>query len=327
MTLVLRHSEISALLDRTTVLEAVERMFVELSQGSAQNPVPPSMNGTDDARIIPMVAQSGVAELAVAKVLCDAPANRARGLPRQRSTMLVTSTRTGECVALLDGRAITAIRTAAASAVATRYLARPGPAVLGVVGAGALAVEHVRAIRTVRDVTSVLVWSRSESTVETFRTALEGDDLPVRSATSVEEIARCADIVCTLTPSVQPILRGEWLTTGTHLNVVGAAPRPNEREVDGEAMARSRVVVDSRSTALSKSGDAVLALAEGAVTEDDLSTEIGDVITGRRIGRSSDEQITLFDSTGIGAEDLAVAHLVITAARERGLGMEVDLSA
>ena len=326
MALVLRHSEISALLDRNAVFTAVEHALADLSMGTAQNPAPPSMNGTEDGRIIPMVAQSGTAELAVVKVLSDLPGNRVRGLPRQRSTMLVTSTRTGECVAVLDGRAITAIRTAAASAVATQHLARAESSIVGVVGAGNLAIEHVRALCAVREIDGVVVWSRSADTVEQFRESIADLDLKVDRAVSVEEVARQCHIVCTLTPSTMPILHGKWLKAGTHLNVVGAAPRPNEREVDSDAMARSRVVVDSTATALSKSGDAMLAIAEGAVDESHFDTELGDVITGRKAGRSTDEEITLFDSTGIGLEDLAVAELIIQRARAAGVGTEVDLT-
>lgn len=326
MTLVLRHTDITALLDRHLVFDAVERALGDLSRGDAQNPAPPSMASADDGRIIPMIAQSSVTELAVVKVLSDLPANRERSLPRQRSSMLVTSTRTGECVAVLDGRAITAIRTAAASAVATNHLARPGRSILGVVGAGNLAIEHVRAIAGIREIDSVVVWSRSAATVDRFRTGIEDLELKVRSAHSIEQVARESDIICTLTPSVEPILRGRWLNEGAHLNVVGAAPRPDEREVDGETMARSRIVVDSRSTALSKSGDARLAIAEGAITDSDIAIELGDVIVGRATGRRTESEITLFDSTGIGLEDLAVAQLVINRARELEVGAPINLT-
>lgn len=326
MTLVLRHSEISALLDRTLVFDAVEQALADLSTGSAQNPAPSSMIAVDDGRVIPMVAQSDVSERAIVKVLSDLPGNRSRGLPRQRSTMLVTSTRTGECVAVLDGRAITAIRTAAASAVATKHLARAESSVLGVVGAGNLAIEHVRAIHRIREVSEIVAWSRSEATVDKFRSGIEDLDVKVRTTHSVEQVAAESDVICTLTPSVEPVLFGRWLAAGTHLNVVGAAPRPDEREVDGEAMARSRVIVDSRSTALSKSGDAMLAIAEGAIDAATIDVELGDVIAGRKDGRSSDTEITLFDSTGIGLEDLAVAHLVIERATALDIGERIDLS-
>lgn len=325
MTWVLRHSEISSLLDRALVYDAVEQALADLSSGSAQNPAPSSMTVGDDGRVIPMVAQSHVDDLAVVKILSDLPGNRARGLSRQRSTIIVTSSRTGECVAVLDGRAITAIRTAAASAVATRHLAREGSSVLGVVGAGNLAVEHVRAIDRIREIDSVNVWSRSEATIDRFRSGLRDLDVEVRTVRSVEQVARESDIICTLTPSVHPILRGRWLSEGTHLNVVGAAPRPDEREVDGEAIARSRVVVDSIPTALSKSGDVVLAIAEGAVSEEDIDTELGQVISGLGPARSCESEITLFDSTGIGLEDLAVARLIVDRAREQRIGLRVDL--
>ena len=324
MTLVLRHSEIAALLDRDAVRVAVERAHADLATGAAQNPEPGSIRVTEDGRVLTMVA--ALDDLACVKVLSDLPGNRGRDLPRQRSTIVVTSAVTGECVAVLDGRAITAMRTAATSTVATAHLARHDAHVLGLVGAGNLAVEHTRAIAATRSLTEVVVWSRSPERVDAFRTALLDTPFPVSAAESVDDVAARADIVCTLTPSVTPVLRGAALRPGTHLNVVGAAPRPDEREVDGAAMARSRIVVDSRATALTKSGDAVLAIAEGAITADEVCVELGDVITGRRPGRRSDDEITLFDSTGVGLQDLATAAVVVQAARARGVGTPVTLN-
>ncbi|SIS18584.1 ornithine cyclodeaminase family protein [Williamsia sterculiae] len=327
MTLVLRHSEVAALLDRDAVRVAVEQAHADLATGAARNPEPGSLpvgEDGEDGRVLTMVAALG--DLACVKILSDLPCNSTRGLPRQRSTIVVTSTVTGECVAVLDGRAITAMRTAATSAVATAHLARPDAYILGLVGAGNLAIEHTRAIAATRTLTEVVVWSRSPKRVDEFQGALSDMAIPVWTAASVDDVAARADIICTLTPSVTPVLRGAALRPGTHLNVVGAAPRPGEREVDGAAMARSRIVVDSRATALAKSGDAVLAIAENAITADDVSVELGDVITGRRPGRRSADEITLFDSTGVGLQDLATAAIVVAAARGQGRGTPVSLN-
>ncbi|MCX6469703.1 MAG: ornithine cyclodeaminase family protein [Corynebacteriales bacterium] len=327
MTLVLRHSHVAALLDRVAVLDAVEQAHSDLSTRTAQNPRPISMQAPDDGAVIGMAAELGSAGLVAVKVLSDLPGNPAHGRPRQRSTIVVTSTVTGECVALIDGRAITAMRTAATSAIATKYLARADASILGLVGAGNLAVEHTRAIALVRPIDRIVVWSRSSSTVEAFGEKIADLKIPVMHAESVDHVVAQSDIVCTLTPSVSPILLGESLQPGMHVNAVGAAPRPDEREVDGTAMARSRVVVDSRATALAKSGDALLAIAEGAITEADIAIELGDVISGRTPGRRDADEITLFDSTGIGLQDLATAALVIGRARAAGIGTDIDMSA
>lgn len=325
MTLILSHSDIRAVLDRREVYEAVARAHAELSDGGATVPAPPAM-AVDGAAFVPMVAAARSARAAAVKLLADLPANRERGLPVQRSAILVGSAEHGGCEALLDGRLITAVRTAAASAVATRHLARARSRVLGLVGAGGLAVEHTRALAAVMSVETVLVWSRSAATVEEYRSAVADLGLTVHAAASPEEVTRNAEVLCTLTPSREPIVRGAWFAPGLHVNAVGAPPRADHREVDGTAMRRARVIVDSVATTLTESGDTLLAVADGAITTDDVRVELGDVLTGRAPGRRDEHDITLYNSVGIGLQDLAAARLVIDKARAEGLGTEVDLS-
>lgn len=313
------------MLDREQVRKAVELAHAGLAQGDWHSPAPRAMGIADEGSAIPMTAAGG--ELVSVKMLCDLPANRARGLPVQRSSIMVTSATTGECLAILDGRAVTAMRTAAVSAVATDHLARRAAGVLGFVGAGNLAVEHARAIAAVRDVERIVVWTRSTATLETFEARTGNLGITVERAASAEAVVAAADVVCTLTPSRDPVLLGRWLRPGQHVNAVGAPPRPDHREVDAEAMRRSRVVVDGHDTAMAKSGGVLLAIAEGAISEDDVRTELGHVVVGSHPGRSSDEEITLFESVGIGLQDLATAQLVMAHAAERGVGTTVDLSA
>jgi ornithine cyclodeaminase/alanine dehydrogenase len=213
------------------------------------------------------------------------------------------------------------------SAVASRHLARPESRVLGLVGAGALAVAHVEAIRAVLPIDTVVVWSRSASTVESFRRAVDHCRLDVVHAGSVPEVLAASDVACTLTPSVAPIVHGRWLGDGLHLNAVGARPRADHRELDAAAMSRSRIVVDSLDTALAKSGDLLLAVEEGALRIEDVAGELGQVIAGSITGRENRRQVTLFNSVGIGLQDLAIGRLLYDAAVERGLGIKVDLSA
>lgn len=331
MTLLLSASQLEDLVDRPATIEAVARVFAEIADGGADQPRPTSMSTpADTGRFILMAAVSDAAGLAGVKLLADVPANGDRDLPTQRSMILVVDRTDGAPVALMHGRVPTRVRTAAASAVATRALARDDSRTLGLLGAGALAREHVRALREVRPFERLTVWSRSAATVARFAADLERDGEwtgQIVAADSPRAVVDASDVVCTLTPSVEPILAGDWLHPGQHLNVVGARPRPDEREADARALARASVWVDDRATAETKSGDLLLAVAEGALTLDDVVGTIGEVLTGRARGRASADEITLFDSVGIGAQDVAVAEVLLAAARSRGTGTLVDLNA
>ena len=324
--IVLTASDLEGLVDRAATERAVERVFADVARGVADQPAPTSMStpaGT--GRYVLMAALSETTGTAAVKLLADVPDNAGRGLPTQRSLITVLDRETGAPVALLHGGVPTRVRTAAASAVATRALARDDSRVLGLVGAGALAREHVEALRHVRDWSRLVVWSRSGSRARALVDDLEWDGA-VEVVDACDDVLDRADVVCTLTPSVEPIVHGDRLRPGQHLNVVGARPRPDEREVDAVAMARSSVWVDDLATARSKSGDLMLAVAEGALTLDDVVGTVGQVVAGLRPGRTSADEITLFDSVGIGAQDLAIADLLVRAARERGVGLELDLA-
>jgi len=327
VTLVVGAVDVAAALSDVDVIEAVEAVHADLGAGRMQQPAPLALTGADDALFLPMAVRSDRLGLVAVKLMADIPDNASRGLPSQRSTILVSSAVTGECVGVLDGKDITRARTAAASVVATRHLARRQGTTLGLLGAGNLAVAHLRAFAAVRPFERVLLWSRSAATVARFLHAV-GDDLARRCVVvddprqTVDE----SDVLCTLTPSVRPVVEGGWLHAGQHVNAVGARPRPTHRELDGSAMARGTVFVDSRATAWSKSGDLLEAVVEGALPQDVHLAELGEVIVGRAAGRVDDDQVTVFDSVGLGAQDLAVAALVLEVARERGLGTTVPTS-
>lgn len=327
MTLVLTHSDIDALIDRASVYDAVERAHADLATGTAVNPAPANLALHGGGAALPMAASSARHRASAVKMLSDMPFNRDRGLPTQRSTILLMSAETGECSAVLDGRLITAVRTAAASAVATAHLARQSSTALGLIGAGTLAVEHTRAIMRVHPMEKVLVWSRNPATVEAFHARVADLDVSVEYAESPRQVLAAADVVCTLTPSKQPIAHGAWFRPGLHLNAVGAPPRPDHREIDGAGMGSARLVVDSRATALAKSGDVLLAIEEGRLSQDDVRVELGDVIIDPRHGRRSEDDITVFNSVGIGLQDLVTAHTLVARAAERGIGRTLDLSA
>ena len=325
--IVLTASQLEALVDRSATERAVAEIFAEIARGAADQPPPTSMK-TDagTGRYVLMSALSEATGTAAVKLLADVPDNAARGLPTQRSMITVLDRELGSPVALLHGGVPTRVRTAAASAVATRALAREDSRVLGLVGAGGLAREHVEALRGVRDWDRLVIWSRTRERAAALADSLEWSG-GIDVVDSCESVFERADTICTLTPSVSPIVRGEWLRPGQHLNVVGARPRADEREVDALTMSRSSVWVDDQATARSKSGDLMLAVAEGALSLDDVVGTLGEVLAGVRPGRTSPQQITLFDSVGIGAQDLAIADLLVREARSRGVGIELDLGA
>ncbi|MFE7068993.1 ornithine cyclodeaminase family protein [Streptomyces sp. NPDC057620] len=331
MTLILNRSDIRGLLEHATseVEAAVEQAHRDLTRGRISQPAPPALDlpGSDGA-FLPMAAVSAPAGLASVKFLADLPANRERGLPVQRSTVLVLSAQTGEAEAVLDGALITRFRTAAATAVATRLLARQNAQVLGLVGTGPLALAHARALSTVRDWKSVMVWGRTPANgaalVDRISTEL---GLHAELLAGPREVTEAADVLCTLTPSREPVIKGAWLHPGTHVNAVGAPPRPDHREIDTEGIVRSRLIVDSFATVRRKSGEVLIPLAEGALAEADFDRELGDVLEGLVPARTAENEITLFDSVGVGLQDLAVARLLIDLARESGTGTRTDLAA
>lgn len=322
MTLILTRSDVLAMIALPEVTAAVRRAHADLARGVAVSPAPPAMRlPGSESSFLAMVAASRPAGLAAVKLLADIPGNRDRGLPPQRSTILAVATDDGSCEALIDGGAVTRVRTAAASAVATAELARPDSRVLGFIGAGALAHTHLEALRPILDIDRVLVWSRTEATARKF-----AESTGAEVANSAEDVVRAADVLCTLTPAKEPVVRGAWFPPGLHVNAVGAPPRPDHREIDTEGIRRARVVVDSRLTALHESGDVLIPLGEGAIEADHFGDEIGEVVVGAKPGRSAPEQITLYNSLGIGLQDLAAARLLIDAARRRGIGTEIEMA-
>jgi ornithine cyclodeaminase/alanine dehydrogenase-like protein (mu-crystallin family) len=221
-------------------------------------------------------------------------------VPTHHATILLFKPETGEPLVIMDGRLITEVRTAAVSAVATDRLARTDASVLAIIGSGVQARSHLEALRLVREFREVRVWSPR-------RALAFAEEHGVRAAGSAEEAVRGADVVVTATTSQTPVLFGEWLSPGVHVNAVGA-PRPDWRELDDEVLRRTRVYVDSREAAQKESGDVIAA--------GEIFAEVGEVVSGVKPGRRSAEEVTLFKSLGLAVEDVAAAELVHHKARE-----------
>ena len=313
---ILTDQDLTGVVDLRHLIDAVRDVHIDLARGDAAQPVPAISDTSKDTVILPMVATSHRLGLSVVKVLTDA--RGAGDGPAQQSTVVVLDARTGTRLAVMTGATCTRMRTAAASAVATDALARPDSRILGLVGAGPLAVEHVAALRTVRAFDTVVVWSRSAGRLDAFRDALRQreqvdglSEIRVVAAPDPRRVVETCDVLCTVTPAHTPVIEGAWFGPGLHVNAVGAPPRPDHREIDSEGMARATVVVDSTDIQLRKSGEVLLSLADGTTTEDHYRTELGAVLAGLAPGRTGPDQITMFNSVGIALQDLAFAALAL----------------
>ena len=258
------------------------------------------------------------------KVVTVMPENHGTPYDSHQGVVMLFAVQHGEPLAILDASSITAIRTAAASAAATDALARPDAGDLALIGSGTQAHTHLDAIRTVRSLRRVRVWSRSRENMERFaRDAGEVGGVRVETAPSAEEAVRGADLVCTTTSSREPVLRGEWLAPGAHVNAVGSC-FPVARELDTEAVRRSRFFTDCRESCTKEAGDYLIPLREGSITESHLLGEIGDVFLGRLVGRTSPDDVTVYESLGVAIEDLASAHAIHRRAQESGVGQWLE---
>jgi ornithine cyclodeaminase/alanine dehydrogenase-like protein (mu-crystallin family) len=259
------------------------------------------------------------------KLISVFPDNHGTELDSHQGVVMLFDGTNGSPLALMDAASITAIRTAAVSGVATKLLARQDARSVAILGSGVQGHTHVDAMMAARPFERVVVWSRNTEHARTLAaSATKKHGVAVTTAPTAEAAVREADVVCTVTASREPVLQGQWLRPGTHLNVVGASI-PTAREIDTDAVKRSRVFVDRRESALAEAGDLLIPIQEGAVTAAHIGPELGELIVGSAQGRASDAEITLFKSLGIAVEDLASAHYLYDSAKQEGSGTWVEL--
>jgi alanine dehydrogenase len=259
------------------------------------------------------------------KVITVFPGNHGTALDSHQGAVLLFEAEHGSLVAIIDASSITAIRTAAVSGLATRLLAPPDASEVAVLGTGVQAERHIEAMTQVRPVKRVRVWSRDSVRARAFAercTMRVG--LPVEAAASARDAVEGAQIICTTTASREPVLRGEWIASGTHINAVGASVRA-ARELDTDAVARARLYVDRRESALAEAGDFLIPRSEGAIGDDHIVGELGELVLGRVTGRQSPTEITLFKSLGLAVEDVASARYIYEKAAAGNVGTQVEL--
>ncbi|MCB9955855.1 MAG: ornithine cyclodeaminase family protein [Caulobacterales bacterium] len=318
--------QVSDLLSYEACIEILEEAMPKVSRGDALMPLRHGMPLLDKGLfgMMPgaLTGQPGVFGI---KLLSLYPENPAKGLPSHLGLFVLFNFEDGLPIAVLNAGALTAIRTAAASALATKYLSRKDAHILTIIGTGEQAGTHIEAISMVRDIREIRIWGRNVKQAEKLASEYAGS---VRGNFLVEEkiehAIKGADIICTVTAASNPILAGKWLEPGMHLNVVGSGV-PDKAEVDAECIRRSRVFVDSKSTALALAGDLRRPIESGDVCEGDIIGEIGEVILGGKHGRISDEDISLYKSVGVIAQDLSAAWWIFEEAARRNIGSVVTL--
>jgi alanine dehydrogenase len=326
--LALSRADVESLLDPQALIEALATAMADLSAGRASMPNRVAAFVAErDGVLAAMPGYVPSLNALAAKLVTLFPANAGGPLPTHQALLGVFDPDTGEAVAIMDGTAITALRTGAGSALATRLLARADARVLAIVGTGVQARAHARTVPLVRDFDELRVTGRDPAKAEQLAAELRAQGLPARAADSTAEALRGADVVCAVTHSREPVIRREWLAPGTHVTSVGYDPQG--RELDDATVAAALVVVESRETALAPmptgANDLTQPIRDGVIDAAHIHAEIGELVAGDRPGRSSDTQLTLYKSVGVAVQDTAAAALVLGLARERGIGAQVTL--
>jgi alanine dehydrogenase len=320
--LVLSHTDVERLLTMEACIEVMADALRATSQGGAVLPLRSVVWMPDRTGMIGLMPGFLDPPQSLGlKIVSIFPGNHAAGYDSHQGVVMLFDTRHGYPLAIMDASSITAIRTAACSGVATRALARDDAGDLAILGSGVQARTHLAAMRAVRTLRRVRVWSRSAANAQRFAAEAEAS---VEVMPTAHAAVDGADLICTTTAAREPILEGAWLAPGAHVNAVGACFAAT-RELDTAAVARSRLVVDRTESTRNESGDFLFAKRDGAIGDDHILGELGDLLLGRFAARRAADDITLFKSLGIAIEDLAAAHYIYTQALAQGLGVSVPL--
>jgi ornithine cyclodeaminase len=324
--IILSKDEVTHLLPMNEAIDLVEKAMIETSEGRATLPLRHAMPLSDVNKLGIMPGAMENPDCFGVKLISLYPDNPASGYSSHLGLMVLFEKEFGTPIAIMDAGVITAIRTAAASAVATQLLARENAQVLTVIGTGEQAEYHVESMLAVRDIREIRVVGRNQARAEAFVGRVkEMHDIPVTLHKSAQTAVQGADIVCTVTSAHETVLHGEWMQAGSHVNAVGASI-PTMREIDENLLVKSSLFVDYRPSAFAQAGDIIAALESSAIMEDHIIGEIGEVLSHKVRGRENAEEITLYRSLGISAQDLICAHHVMTQAKADGIGVKASIS-
>ncbi|HEX8029930.1 MAG TPA: ornithine cyclodeaminase family protein [Vicinamibacterales bacterium] len=322
----LNEQQVHSLLPMEDLIAAMETALAKFSAREVLQPVRSVLTvGPTKAYFGLMPAYIPTPESLGAKLVTVFGENHKKNLPSHMATILLLDPDTGALLALMDGSYITEARTAAVSAISTRFLSNPDASKLAIIGSGVQARSHLEAFQHVRTLSEVRIWSPSERSRQRFVHDMSPEvSIPIVAAPSAEAAVRGADLIVLVTSSPTPVIEDGWVSDGAHVVCVGAC-RPNQQEMPPKLVARSRLYVDSSAAALVEAGDVVMNIAAGLFDASHVRGELGELVLGRIEGRTSHSEITIFKSLGMAVEDVVAADLVFRRASETGAGTELTL--
>lgn len=327
-TLVIGQQEVSKVLTMADCIGVIREALKTLARGEAVLPLRQGLTQPDRKGVlVAMPSFLGQPSALGLKAISVFPGNRDTPFESHQGAVLLFETEHGKLLSIVDAGSVTAIRTAAASGVATDLLARKNATNLAILGSGTQASTHLESMLAVRSrIARIRVWSRNPEHAKRFA-KYESNRLGrrVEAVDHAEDAIRGADLICTTTSATTPVLKGSWLSSGAHVNAVGASVR-GFRELDTEAVAKSLLFVDRRESAFNEADDFLIPKQEGAVTDNHIRGEIGEVLLGKVQGRTDENEITVFKSLGLSIEDLATAHYVYTQAVAKSMGTWVEFN-
>jgi alanine dehydrogenase len=323
--LIVNQKEVPLFLPMAECMDVVARVLAELARGEAVLPLRSILWLPGKVGGLGLMPSALLPDRAVGlKAVTFFPGNEGTELDTHQGAVLLFESEHGRLLAILDATSITAIRTAAASGVATRALARDDAGDLAIIGSGTQARTHLEAMRVARKLRRVRVASKDFGHAKAFaERESRKHGFSVEPVPTAKEAVAGADLICTTTSSREPVLAGDWISPGAHINAVGSSV-PFARELDTAAVVRSRLYVDRRESTLNEAGDFLIPKAEGAIADDHIVGEMGEVLLGRLQGRRSRDEVTLFKSLGIAVEDIASARHIYEKAKAAGSGRFLD---
>jgi alanine dehydrogenase len=327
LVLILSKADLEQVLTMPEMIVSLEDAFKDLTQGRTMKIARSTVTLAKEGGWIGIMPAYLPNQKAFAtKIITLYNGNLERGLPAILATVILNDPDTGRVLSIMDGAQITAMRTGGLGGLAAKYLSRRDSHVAGIFGAGVQARTQLRALGEVRKIEKVLVYDSVADRSKKFAGEMEAAlGIPVQVAETPSEVLGASDIITTVTPSATPVFDGSRLKPGTHLSAFGNY-KPAERELDGETILRSRVYVDLEEAALEEAGDLLIPIKEGKFSKDQIVGSLGEVILGIKPGRTSDEEITLFKSVGLGIQDCAAAALAYKLAMKKGVGKNIELN-
>ena len=324
--LVLNHNEVAALLPMSECISVMAEAFADLARGNFHQPLRTIIKPAEAKGVMALMPAfyRGPDPLFGLKAICVFPGNAAIGKDAHQGGVLLFHGVTGELMAVVNASAITAIRTAAVSGLATRILANPDAGDLAIIGSGVQARPHVEAMACARSIRRARIASLHLEKAKRFVDEVQDSyDFPIEALPTAEQAVSGADLIVTVTIAREPVVRREWVSPGAHINAVGTYS-PKAREIDGATMAAASLFVDRRESAINEAGDFILAVAEGSISPDHIRADLAELVAGNHRGRSTREEITVFKSLGLAIEDLAAAAHIYHKAAAGNSGEWID---